>query len=62
MIIDRYTKFILTVIALGLMLNCVNPWIAPTLLEARLYENLYTDLRGIQAGLEYIADAIRNHR
>ena len=31
------------------------------LLEALDYDNLYSDLRGIQGGLEYIADVIRNH-
>ena len=59
---DRYTKFILTIIALGLMFNAINPWIAPTLLEALISDNLYSDLRGVQGGLEYIADAIRNHK
>jgi len=30
MTIDRYTKFVLTVIALGLLLNGLNPWMIPT--------------------------------
>jgi len=62
MIIDGYTKFILTLIAIALTLNAINPWIAPTLLEALSPDDLYNDLRGIQGGLEYIADAIRNHK
>ena len=61
MIIDEYTKFILTIIAMALTLNAFNPWIAPTLLEADDKKSLYSDLRGVQGGLEYIADAIRNY-
>ena len=56
--IDRYTKFLLTIIAFALMLNALNPWIAPQLLHASTYE----EFGGIQSGLEYIADAIRNYR
>jgi len=56
--IDGYTKLILTVIAVALMLNAINPWVMPTNLEA----TGYGDLRGVQAGLEYIADAIRNYK
>ncbi len=36
MTIDRYTKSVLTVIALGLLLNGLNPWIAPTKAYAEL--------------------------
>jgi len=56
--IDGYTKFILTMIAFALTLNAVNPWIMPTNLEAAGYD----DFIGMQAGLEYIADAIRNYK
>jgi len=56
--IDGYTKLILTVIAVALTLNAINPWVMPTNLEASSYD----DLRGIQGGLEYIADAIRNFK
>jgi len=56
--IDAYTKFILTIIAIALMLNAINPWVMPTNLEATSYD----DFGGIQSGLEYIADAIRNYK
>ena len=34
MIIDRFTKFILSIIAFSLCLNALNPWISPTLANA----------------------------
>jgi len=58
MLVNGYTKFILTIIALGLMLNAFNPWLIPAKIEAASYD----DLKGVQGGLEYIADAIRNYR
>ncbi len=30
MIIDKYTKFIMTILTLALLLNGLNPWINPT--------------------------------
>jgi hypothetical protein len=62
MTIDRYTKSVLTVIALGLLLNGLNPWITPTKAYAELdsyslagiESNLFTiqsDVSGISNGL-----------
>ena len=36
MIIDRYTKFVMTVIAVALLMIGLNPWIAPTKAYAEL--------------------------
>jgi hypothetical protein len=47
MIIDRYTKSILTVIAVALMLNAVNPWIAPTKAWALDHSYAQDIIRGI---------------
>ena len=41
MTIDRYTKAVLTVIAIGLMLLGLNPWVQPTPTEAGLMESRY---------------------
>jgi len=41
MTIDRYTKAVLTVIAIGLMLMGLNPWVQPTPTEAGLMESRY---------------------
>ena len=62
MTIDRYTKSVLTVIALGLLLNGLNPWIAPPKAYAEISSaDLITiqgyllsresDLSGIAGGL-----------
>ena len=34
MIVDRFTKFILSIIAFSLCLNALNPWLSPTLANA----------------------------
>jgi len=58
MIIDRYTKFILTVIAVALMLSVINPWIEPTKVYAELgmsdYSMLDRGLSGISAAIDGI--------
>lgn len=55
--IDRYTKFILTVIGFSLMLNAINPWIAPMDVEA--YRASRNNLEAIAQALDSIAVAIR---
>ena len=45
MIIDRYTKAVLTLIAISLFVISLNPWIVPTKAYAELDSS---DLRGIQ--------------
>ena len=56
MIIDRYTKFVFTLIAISLFLIALNPWIAPTKAYAELNEG---DLSGIESNLSGINSTLR---
>ena len=47
--IDLYSKFILTVIALGLLLNGVNPWLRPSPAESQLMP-----VEWVQPSLSYV--------
>ena len=38
MIIDRFTKFSLSILVFSLCLNALNPWISPTLANAEIEE------------------------
>lgn len=58
--IDRYTKSILTFIAIALMLNAFNPWIQPMDVEA--YNSSLSGFANIAYALEEIASAIRTIR
>ncbi len=57
MTVDRYTNFILTVIALGLLLNGLNPWVAPTKSYAELSA---TDLYNIEGDVRSIRSDVRS--
>ncbi len=57
MIIDRYTKAVLTLIAISLFVISLNPWIAPTKAYAELDSS---DLRGIQNSVRGIESHLRN--
>jgi len=55
MIIDRYTKFVFTLIAISLFVISLNPWIAPTKAYAELD---FTDTKYLRGGLDNIANAV----
>ena len=57
MIMDKYTKAIMTVIAVALFMIALNPWIAPTKAYAEL-EGYH--LNGIVSKLGSIRSAINN--
>ena len=57
MIIDRYTKAILTLIAVGLFVVSLNPWIAPTKAYAEMG---WGHTKALQGALHNIADAINS--
>jgi len=56
MIIDRYTKFVFTLIAISLFVISLNPWIAPTKAYAEWGSG---SERILQTGLSGIAKAVR---
>ena len=55
MIMDKYTKAIMTVIAVALFMIALNPWIAPTKAYAELgrgdISQIQSDLHKISIGL-----------
>ena len=54
MVLDRYTKILLTVIAISLLLIAINPWIKPIIAEASYHDGT----RVIESVLREIARAI----
>ena len=60
MIIDRYTKAILTLIAVGLFVVSLNPWVAPTKAYAALAALDNSDFEMIDGGFGKVAFAISN--
>lgn len=55
MIIDRYTKAVLTLIAISLFVISLNPWIVPTKayaeLDSRDLVGIQNSIRGIKSNL-----------
>ena len=47
MVINIYTKIILTVIAIALIAIALNPWIAPRQAEASKHENIVVAILGV---------------
>jgi hypothetical protein len=60
MIIDRYTKSVLTVIALGLLLNGLNPWIAPPKAYAELSSSDLSSIKSTLSSITSDVSAISN--
>ena len=58
MIIDKFTKFILSVIAVSLCMNALNPWISPTLANANDDFAMERAIQKIAGGINKIADNI----
>ena len=58
MIVDRFTKFILSVIAFSLCLNALNPWLSPTLANANDNFAMERAIKKIAGGINKIADNI----
>jgi len=59
MIVDRFTKFILSVIAFSLCLIALNPWISPTLANAGIEDGeIKTAIEQIASGINKIANSI----
>jgi hypothetical protein len=56
MIVDRFTKFILSIIAFSLCLNALNPWISPTLANANEDFAMERAIKKISGGINKIAD------
>ena len=56
MVIDKYTKAVLTLIAISLFVISLNPWIAPTKAYAEV-SNVY--LQGIENSIDRVAKAIK---
>jgi hypothetical protein len=59
MIVDKYTKAILTLIAISLFVISLNPWVAPTKAYAELSGH---NLQGIEQGLKEITKAIKQKK
>ena len=59
MIVDKYTKVILTLIAISLFVISLNPWVAPTKAYAELSGY---NLQGIEQGLKEITKAIKQKK
>jgi len=62
MIIDRYTKAVLTLIAISLFVISLNPWIAPTKAYAELdridLSSIEHYVRGIKSNLGSISGGV----
>ena len=58
MIVDRFTKLILSIIAFSLCLNALNPWLSPTLANASDDIAMETAIKKIAVGIKKIADNI----
>jgi len=60
MVVDRQTKLLLAVIAIGLLLNAMNPWIQPPRAEAQteILNSILRAVRSIQSDVSAIAGGI----
>ena len=56
MIVDKFTKLILSVIAFSLCLNALNPWISPTLANANDNFAMEKAIKKIAGGINKIAN------
>ena len=56
MVVDRFTKLILSIIALSLCLNALNPWLNPTLANASDDIAVERAIKKITGGIDRIAD------
>ena len=55
---DKITKVLLAIIAFGLLMNAVNPWVRPVKVEAQDYEVL-RELRDISSTLSSMESDLR---
>ena len=56
MIIDRFTKFSLSILVFSLCLNALNPWLSPTLANAEIEDReLKNAMKKIAQGINRIA-------
>ena len=56
MIIDRFTKFILSILVFSLCLNALNPWLSPTLANAEIEDTeVKNAMKIIAQGINRIA-------
>jgi hypothetical protein len=70
MVIDRFTKFILSVIAFSLCLNALNPWVSPNLVEAAgsgddmdiSIKKIARELETIASGAVIMSKVAKNYR
>ena len=70
MVIDRFTRFILSVIAFSLCLNALNPWVSPNLVEAagsvddmdRSINKIARELETIASGVVIMAKVVKDYR
>ena len=58
MIVDRFTKFILSIIAFSLCVNALNPWLSPTSANANANLGMDREIKKIAGGIKKIADNI----
>ena len=56
MIVDGFTKFILSIIAVSLCLIALNPWLSPTLANANDGIGIERTIKKIAGGINKIAD------
>ena len=57
MIIDRFTKFSLSILVFSLCLNALNPWLSPTLANAEIEDTEFKNaMKIIAQGIKRIAD------
>ena len=56
---DKITKVILAIIAIGLLMNAVNPWVRPVKVEAQDNEVL-RELRDISSSVSSIESEVKS--
>ena len=56
MIIDRFTKFSLSILVFSLCLNALNPWLSTNLANADTEDSTKKQMKKIAEGIKRIAD------
>ena len=63
MVVDKFTKFLLSIIAIFLCLNTLNPWLSPALVSAQVTSKSLNQLIGeIKAGDKGNVDKLNSIR
>lgn len=57
-IVDRYTKFILTLIAIALLLIALNPWIVPEKAHADMDNSTISNFKQIKSAVDSMSSSV----